>query len=184
MFTLNDRDLLYLLVACGCATLGAAFDIKSRRIPNLLTVSAFIVGIILHAGIDGGHGSLSALLGGLACGFVFLIFYLAGGMGAGDVKLITAVGCIAGLPHTVYLLVLTSLAGGAMAIVLAMMRGRLRETFSNVGVLAVHHAHRGLTPHEELNVQNSVTLRLPYGLAIAAGATLTLYLVSMRQGTP
>ena len=53
------------------------------------------------------------------------------------------------------------------------MHGRLRETFSNMGTLAVHHTHAGLTPHEDLNVKNGATLRLPYGLAICAGCILT-----------
>lgn len=72
----------------------------------------------------------------LLCGVIFLIFYLSGGMGAGDVKLIAAVGCIAGLSNSVYLLVLTALAGGVMGIGMALMRGRLRETLFNVAALA------------------------------------------------
>ena len=72
----------------------------------------------------------------LLCGVIFLIFYLSGGMGAGDVKLIAAVGCIAGLSNSVYLLVLTALANGVMGIGMALMRGRLRETLFNVAALA------------------------------------------------
>jgi prepilin peptidase CpaA len=184
MLMLNHPDFLYLVPASGCATLGAVFDFKSRRIPNLLTAPAFALGLVMHAGLVGGGVDFFVFFGGLTWGFIFVIFYLAGGMGAGDVKLISSVGCLAGLPHVVYLLALTSLAGGAMAIVLAMARGRLKETFSNIGALAIHHVRRGLTPHEDLHVENSATLRLPYGLAIAAGAILTLYLVTASKGTP
>ena len=102
-------------------------------------------------------------------------------MGAGDVKLIAAVGCIAGLSHIGYVLVLTALAGGVMALGLAAMRGRLKETLLNVGAIASHHGHAGLTPHPELNVLNSNTLRLPYALAIAAGSILTLYVQSVSR---
>ena len=175
-----NQEFVYPIAASVCALVGAAFDVKSRRIPNKLTGPALLFGLALHLTLGGWHGLLNGVAAGLICGGVFLVFYLAGGMGAGDVKLITAVGCIAGLSNTAYLLVLTALAGGVMAIGLALVRGKLKETILNVGALANHHKNEGLTAHPELNVRNASTLRLPYGLAIAAGCTLTLYL----QGLP
>jgi prepilin peptidase CpaA len=175
------KELLYLVAASVCAIIGAAFDVKSRRLPNLLTGPAFLIGLVLHLSLDGWHGLLTSFSAALICGVIFLVFYLAGGMGAGDVKMITAVGCIAGLPNISYLMVLTALAGGVMAVGLALMRGRLKETLFNVGALASHHAQSGLKPHPEHNVLNASTLRLPYGLAIAAGATITLYLQGMPR---
>jgi len=136
---------------------------------------AFLFGLALHLALGGWGQLFTALAAGVICGLVFLLFYLAGGMGAGDVKLIMAVGCIAGLSHVAYLLVLTALSGGAMAIVLAVARGRLQQTLTNVGALASHHGHEGLQPHPEINLSNSETLRLPYALAIAGGSLLTLY---------
>jgi len=106
---------------------------------------------------------------------VFLVFYLAGGMGAGDVKLIMAVGCMAGMPHIAFILLLTALCGGVMAIGLALVRGRLQETVMNVLELVSHHRQHGLQPHPDLNIANGRTLRLPYALAIAGGCILTLY---------
>lgn len=179
--TFVSKELAYPVVASVCAMIGAATDIKNRKIPNLLTGPAFLLGLVLHLSLDGWHGLWTAFVAGLICGTIFLVFYLAGGMGAGDVKLITAVGCICGLPNISYLLVMTVLTGGAMAVVLAVMRGRLKETLSNVGALASHHAQQGLTPHPEHNVRNSSTLRLPYGLAIAAGCTITIYLQGMPR---
>jgi prepilin peptidase CpaA len=177
--TMNP-EFVYPIAASVVALVGAAFDVKSRRIPNKLTGPALLFGLALHLTLDGWHGLLNCVAAGLICGGVFLVFYLAGGMGAGDVKLITAVGCLAGLSNTAYLLVLTALAGGVMAIGMALMRGRLKETLLNVGALANHHKNEGLTAHPDLNVRNENTLRLPYGLAIAAGCTITLYL----QGLP
>src|ERR1700728_2080017 len=107
-----NQELVYPIAASVCALVGAAFDVKSRRIPNKLTGPALLFGLALHLTLNGWHGLLNCLAAGLICGAVFLVFYLAGGMGAGDVKLITAVGCIAGLSCVPYLLVLTSLAGG------------------------------------------------------------------------
>jgi prepilin peptidase CpaA len=102
-------------------------------------------------------------------------------MGAGDVKLMAAVGCLAGMDSVAYLLIWTALAGGVMAIALALWRGRLTETLKNMGALALHHRSEGLTPHPSLNVDSTWTLRLPYGLAIAAGTALTLCLLVVQR---
>lgn len=170
-----QSDLTYPATAVACALVGSVFDVKSRRIPNFITFPAMLAGLSLHLALGGWRQLLSSLAAGLICGVIFLVFYIAGGMGAGDVKLITAVGCIAGLPHVAYLLVLTALCGGAMALVLALARGRLQQTIFNVGAIASHHSQEGLQPHPDLNLSNLDTLRLPYALAIAGGSLLTLY---------
>jgi len=173
--TLLQSELTYPAAATACAVVGSVFDVKSRRIPNFITIPSFFLGLLVHLSFGGWRQMLSALSAGVICGLVFLVFYLAGGMGAGDVKLIMAVGCIAGMPHIAYILVLTAISGGVMAVVLALSRGRLQETLMNVGELASHHKNQGLQPHPDLNVKNAQTLRLPYGLAIAGGSMLTLF---------
>ena len=173
--TLIHSELAYPAAATVCAFVGAIFDVKSRRIPNFVTGPALLIGLSLHLALGGWTGLLESLAAGLICGLIFLIFYLAGGMGAGDVKLILAVGCIAGLSHVPYLLVLTALSGGVMALGLALLRGRLQQTFMNVVALTTHHTQEGLRPHPELNISNTNTLRLPYALAILCGSILTLY---------
>ena len=169
-------ELAYPATAVACSLVGSAYDIASRRIPNFVTLPSILLGLAMHLALGGSQQLLLALAAGLVCGGVFLLFYLAGGMGAGDVKLMTAVGCIAGMPHVVYLLSFTALSGGAMAIGLALFRGRLQQTISNVGLIAVHHSQNGLQAHPELNLSNEDTLRLPYALAIAGGSLLTAYL--------
>jgi prepilin peptidase CpaA len=164
-----------------CATLCAVYDVRSRRIPNFITLPAIAFGLLLHGVFGGWRQLASATAGGLICGVIFLIFYLAGGMGAGDVKLITATGCIAGLSLIGDLLMLTALAGGVMAIGLALYRRQLVETWHNMLALTVHHRIMGLTPHPQFNISNERTLRLPYALAIAAGSGLSLCLVVMRR---
>jgi prepilin peptidase CpaA len=176
-----EKEFVYPAAATVVALIGAGTDIKSRRIPNYLTGPAILFGLLLHLWLDGWRGLLTSLAAGLICGIIFLVMYLAGGMGAGDVKLIAAVGCIAGLSDVAYLLVLTALVGGAMGIVFALMRGRLKETLSNVAALAAHHKDEGLKPHPDLNVLNANNLRLPYGVAIAAGSTITFYLLGMQR---
>jgi prepilin peptidase CpaA len=175
------REFMYPAASLLCAAIGAGFDIKSRRVPNFLTLPAIVLGLLFHLAFGGWRQLLSALAAGLICGLIFLVFYLGGGMGAGDVKLITAVGVIAGLPQVGSLLILTALAGGVMAISLALYRQRLKETIVNVGALMVHHRTAGLEPHPELNIANSSTLRLPYAVAIAAGSALSLGLLVAQR---
>lgn len=171
-----DAHFEFPALAALCALVAAFFDIKSRRIPNLLVGPALLAGLLLHFAVDGGHGLLDASEACLAGGAVFLIFYALGGMGAGDVKLVATVCAIAGLSNVPFVLVLTGLAGGVMAVVLAAKHGRLRQTLVNVVGLTSHHLQHGLSEHPELNVRNDATLRLPYGVAVAVGCTATLWI--------
>jgi prepilin peptidase CpaA len=99
-------------------------------------------------------------------------------MGAGDVKLMTAVGCLAGAANIKDVLISTVLIGAIMGIALALYRGRFRETMRNVVTLMQHHKAEGLEAHAELNVKNPTSLRLPYALPIAAGCLVTFLLGS------
>jgi prepilin peptidase CpaA len=175
------NELIYPAASCVCAFAGAAFDIRSRRVPNFLTLPGICAGLLMHL-VFGGWSQLgSAALAGLICFAIFLIFWLAGGMGAGDVKLMTAAGCLAGLSNAGNLLVSTALAGGLMAIAVAVWRGKAKETLLNVGALVIHHRLEGLTPHPSLNVSNSQTLRLPYAVPIATGCAMALFLAAVQR---
>jgi prepilin peptidase CpaA len=178
-----SMDLVFPVASLLCAAGSAVYDVASRRIPNFLTLPALACGLVLHAFLGGWRQAATAALGALLCGFVFLVFYLAGGMGAGDVKLIAAVGCLAGFSRIAPLLVFTGLAGGVMALGLALARGQLTTTLQNMFALAMHHRTMGLAPHPEFNVGNEQTLRLPYALAITAGCALnlSLQLLEVRQ---
>lgn len=174
-------ELVYAAAALLCAGIGATYDVKSRRVPNLLTGPSILFALLLHFGLGGWRDLGTAAAAGLICGVIFLIFYLAGGMGAGDVKLIAAVGCLVGLPQVAPLLIMTALSGGVLAIALVIYRRRVKDTFANIGSLVLHHRLEGLTPHPALNVANSEMLRLPYALAIAAGTALTISIMVLQR---
>ncbi len=175
----TGTETVYLLAAFVCAAVGACFDCYRRRIPNRLTVPSILLALALHGVLRGWADMVSALLSGLAAGSIFLVFYLAGGMGGGDVKLITAVATFAGSDHVVNIVIATALVGGLMALVLAAIGRRLRQTLANVGQLLAHHGTAGLQPHPALNLSNPENVRLPYGVAIGLGAGITLARVLM-----
>lgn len=170
-----NPETVYLASAFLCSSIGAVYDWRYRRIPNLLTAPAALLGLGLHLALGGWFSMTTALLAGLAGGGIFLLFFLCGGMGGGDVKLIAAVCCCAGLRHVGGILIATAIAGGIMAIAVALVSGRLRQTALNVGTLLFHHASTGLEAHPQLNVTNQKTLRMPYGIAIGAGTAISLF---------
>jgi prepilin peptidase CpaA len=168
------QELMFIAGSVLCAGIGSVHDVRERRIPNRVTGPAVVAGLVLHAVVSGWHGLGDSALAGALAGGIFLVFFLAGGMGAGDVKLMAAVGCIAGTAHLALVMISTAMAGAVFALAVSVARGRMRETLRNVGELLLHHGRRGLKPHEELNLGNARTLRLPFALPIAAGCLFTL----------
>ena len=157
-----------------CAVIGSIHDLRERRIPNSVTGPAILAGLMLHSFTGHWSGLAYSALAGLITGGIALVFFVAGGMGAGDVKLMAAVGCIAGFSSLPVLLVSIAIAGAVFGIAVSVYFGRLRETLSNVSALLSHLGRQGLKPHPDLNLGNPGTLRLPFALPIAAGCLVTL----------
>jgi len=165
-------QVLYAASALTVATVAAVWDVKTRKIPNVLTVPCFLAGLLLHYYFQGFAGLGNSAAAGAIAFVIFFLFFLAGGMGGGDVKLVAAVGALVGTHLLPQVLVSTALVGGVLAIGTAVMRGQLGGMLRNVVAIASHHADKGLTPHPELHVRNQATIRLPYGVAIAAGVLI------------
>src|SRR5712691_11854982 len=159
-------------LAVAVAVCAAISDVKERRIPNLLTYPALVAGLLLQGILHGWRGLLASGGGGLLFGGVFLLFYLVRAMGAGDVKLAAALGCIVGSSAVLPVMLATALAGGALAIFFMALSGRFFETLRNTLWVAGFHVQHGLQTHPVVTLDNPGALRMPYGLAFAAG---TLY---------
>jgi prepilin peptidase CpaA len=168
--------------ALAVAVIGAVTDVAGRRIPNRLTYPAMLAGIAGHSVYEGWHGLWSALAGGLIGGGLFLIFFLLHAMGAGDVKLITAVGCLAGSTHALQIVLFSAMAGGVLALVIALWKRRLRSVLGNVLELVRFHAAEGGKVHPTLNLSNPQAIRLPYGVAIAMGVLSSVLAFYSRGG--
>jgi prepilin peptidase CpaA len=170
------RAVLALLVIPA-----AAFDFQSRRVPNWLTLPALLLGIGLNVFLFHIAGLWISLEGlGLAC-LVYLPLYLLRGMGAGDVKLMAAVGAIVGPANWFGIFLLTSLLGGAFALVLIAAKGRFRQTIGNIWLVlrSLGTGHAPSTDHPQLDVQSTQALRLPHAAVIACGALGFVLLTSI-----
>ena len=170
----TQQQLMFVGASLLCAAVGSVHDVLERRIPNFVTFTGIVAGLSLHTIVGGWHGLGDSMLAGLIAGCFCMLFYLAGGMGAGDVKLMTAVGCVGGLASLGTTMIATAAAGAIFAIGLSIIHGRTGSTLRNVGVLVEHHWRKGLKPHPELNVDNDATLRMPFALPVAAGCLFTL----------
>ncbi|HWF12754.1 MAG TPA: A24 family peptidase, partial [Candidatus Acidoferrales bacterium] len=126
---MNSAQFISAL-AVAVAVYAAVSDVKERRIPNLLTYPAMAAGLLLQSALHGWKGLLLSVGGGLIFGGVFMLFYLVRAMGAGDVKLAVALGCIVG-NSALQVMFATALAGGALAIFFMVQSGRILETLRN-----------------------------------------------------
>ncbi len=173
---MSHTDIPFSAVALGCAALACSHDVRTRRIPNWLTGSTAISALLAHLAYGGWASLGTAAAAGLAAGAVMLLFFLAGGMGAGDVKLMAAVACFTGLSPLGTLLITTALAGAVCALAIAWRHGALSHTLARSVGLLRHHHENGLKPHAEHNVRVGTGLRMPFALPIAAGCMCTLLL--------
>ena len=119
------------------AVLVATFtDLRSRRIPNWLTVSTLVLGFVLNALIAYPSPLDGVWLAakGFALAFVVnLVMYMLHMTGAGDVKLLAAIGAMVGCSDFIGIFLLTAMIGGVLAIILMLVKGRVRQTLWNVG---------------------------------------------------
>lgn len=160
------RVLLLLLVL-----LASLFDIRKHRIPNWLSLTGAVLAIALNTFLFEMAGLWYSLKGlGLAFA-IYFVLYLLRGMGAGDVKLMAAVGAAVGPFNWLGILFLTAVIGGVAALGLAGSKGRLHRTFVNMWLLLLSLRH-GRAPYRDnpaLDVGSEMALRLPHGVVIAGG---------------
>ena len=118
------------MLAAFCAGFGSAavIDMRHRRIPNVVCVATAAAGVALSAGGFSGI-TVTSSLAGLAYGFLMMLpGHIFGATGAGDVKLFAAAGTLLGSGRIVTAFLFVAIAGGVLAVIVAIRRGRLRRT--------------------------------------------------------
>ena len=154
------------MVVAGTGT-GAAIDLRVRRVPNALTLTLATAGVALAATGLGRLGVAAAVAGWWAGLAIMLPGYLLGATGAGDVKLMAAVGAFVGPEGALWAFLYTAIAGGVIALLVAVMRGRLQRTLDETMWLVLSRG-ANKTTIEDPQANN----RFPYAPAIAIGAVL------------
>ena len=151
-------------------------DLRTRRIPNVLTFGAAAAAVVFHSAMNGLEGGIASLLGLIVGAALMLGLYLLGGMGAGDVKLLGALGAWLGPADAVWMVLYTGIAGGVLALIVAAMSGYLGQAYRNIQALLAYWRLAGIRPMAELTLDTSRGPRLAYAASILAGTVVTLWL--------
>jgi len=162
--------LLTLLAAAAGFT-----DLRWRRIPNWLTVPGCLLGIAVHSMDAGWRGTRESLLGSGLGLLVLLPFVLVRSLGAGDWKLVGAIGAFFGPERLMAVLFITILVAGVMAGIFVLAKRRGRQTLRNIGRMLASLASLRL-PGREVSLDNPEALKIPFGFA--ASIAVILYTAS------
>ncbi|WP_423192926.1 A24 family peptidase [Cupriavidus sp. H18C2] len=186
------------LSLAAMVTVAAIGDARTRRIPNWLVASGMVLALAAQIATLGPRDGSLQWLAGLATGMgIFLAVYLLGGMGAGDVKLMGAVGAFMGPLGGAHVAVVSFLVGGVLALAAMALHRESRRTLASLsglllalpfGRLAAAAARRGPAADDATAQQDKAegaehaapasqtstgkAARLPYAVAIAAGTLL------------
>lgn len=169
--------LVMVLIVC------AITDLRHRRIPNILTYPTILVGLSVYWYTEGWDGLLFSI-GGMTFGFtLFLLPYLMGGMGAGDVKLMSAIGAVLGFERTALCFLFIAVCGGTMALAFMVYRRNLKATLIKTCLAILY-----LGMHRDTSLlkvdKNKITQEgIPYGVAITGGFLLFLFYLLMNSKT-
>lgn len=164
------------VAALAIATGAAVCDLRMRRIPNLLTFGAAATGLVYHLISGGGEAFGDSAAGWLVGALVFVVPFALRGLGGGDVKLLAALGAWLGPFDVIWLALYTGVAGGAMALVVALARGYLRQALANIWLLLCHWRVAGFKALPELTLEGSSAPKLAYAVPILAGMVAVAWL--------
>ena len=162
---------LTTILLCGMLGLAVWSDVHDHRIPNWLVIAVLFTGLVAQVAVNGPMGILLAL-GGLATGLAFFLpFYIRGGMGAGDVKLMAAAGSMLGPLGALMACALALIAGLVLVIAAVQLRNfvmqyRMSRATQNQSV-------PDFGP--DFLVEKDGATRIPYAPAIAAGSGVALW---------
>ena len=156
-------------VACGC-------DLRTRRIPQVLTLGGALAGWVFHFASGGWSGAALSAAGWALGMAIFLAPFALGGLGAGDVKLLGALGAWLGPGDVIWLALYAGIAGGILAVLVSLATGYVSQALANVRLLITHWTVNGIRPLPELTLQHGRGPRLAYAVPILAGTMVRLWL--------
>jgi prepilin peptidase CpaA len=164
----------------------ALWDLKSRRIPNVLTLPLLAAGLIQAVAFHGVGGLKSSLLAAIILGLPYVLLFVFAGGGAGDAKLMAAVGAWLGVECGIVSLVLISIFGIIVALLRALWARRFFEVVNNIRVMMLSFVFflstkgaakyaGGMDTHDD-----EKALTVPYGPVIFLGVVVAAFYSNMR----
>jgi prepilin peptidase CpaA len=157
------------------AVVAAVTDVRMRRIPNLLTFGSAAVAFAFAATTAGWNGLALSAAGWLIGAALFFPFFAVGGMGAGDVKLLAALGAWLGPADVVWLAIFAAMAGGIAGGLVALRHRYLRQALTNVWLIVTHWRVCGFGAVPGLTLSDDQAPRIAYAIPILIGAMVTVW---------
>ena len=173
MWLTPNQPLWVSLAVCAVTGVATREDLRSRRIPNVVTGPALLLGIAAHWVFGGNRAAVLALGAAIVAGGILVPGWLMRFMGAGDVKLMAAIGAWLGTPRSgLYAVLFSLVAGGIISVVVAARRGILMRTVRDAALLlpktAAGAMGTGLPPATS-------GVYVPKALAFLAGSLFALW---------
>lgn len=180
--TINDYILITLVI------LSVYFDLTKKKIPNIITFPVILWGLLTYSifnGFDGFKFSMVGFLVGLA---IFIIPFILGGMGGGDVKMMAAIGALKGWKFVLTTAIYSGLVGGIIVIIYLIYKKRLCITLKKtlgiilkpiLFILTLTFNNHTLKRVNDYFITTESTIEkhyIPYGVAIGLGALLVFFI--------
>jgi len=179
-------------VVIGASLIAAFGDVRSRCIPNSLTFPLLAAGLVWSGWFGGVSGLGEAVGACMMLGVPYVLLFVFAGGGAGDAKLMGAIGAWLGLRQALIVLLCVAVAGGVLGLVKAALKRRLKFVLTNVlisfytFILCVAGGRKPSLAdarddaRRETGDEESERLEMPYGVAIAAGVCIAAAIVALR----
>jgi prepilin peptidase CpaA len=156
-------------------------DFRTRKIPNLITIPGMVAGLTLRSAMSGWPGAKVAVEGAALALVLLLPLVLLRALGAGDWKLMGAVGAFVGPLIFLFVLFGSIMVSGLMALVQMVRTKRVRETFENMVVLLRGFLSFGLWRNSEISLDNPKLLKLPFGVAVAVSTMACFWVARLSK---
>lgn len=170
---MSEISLMFILALLGTAVF---IDLRSYRIPNVLVAAILLLGLAAQITQHGFSGLFAALAGVGIGGLLLLPFYSSGSMGAGDVKLMGAVGALLGPLQVLQAVLATLIFGGAMALLVVLCSRHQKLFFARYANMAKTLIRTGQFIYQPCTAGDPASQRFAYAAAIALGTVFVLYL--------
>jgi prepilin peptidase CpaA len=163
-------------VVLAVVGVGAIYDVRTHRIPNALTFGSAALGVALQVYTSGLPGLWFAASGWCVGLALLLPLFLLRGLGGGDIKLLGAVGAFLGVGGVWWATCFTVLAGALLALAVATTNRYIGTALRNVWAMFGFWRAVGIQPFPGLTLSDASAPRLPYGIAIAVGTLVAVWL--------